>query len=128
MRARRRFASVLALAAALCVGLVALPASATAAPAAPPKREPNTTEKLTTLGPGRNWDSANASLNSSAVIHPRWSTIMRRAHGSAPPNPEMETTTKARNSSSREGRAATDRDGATESDMTAAISRATGAD
>jgi len=53
---------------------------------------------------------------------------MRRAHGSAPPNPEMETTTKARNSSSREGRAATDRDGATESDMTAAISRATGAD
>src|SRR6185295_6095880 len=50
-----------------------------------PNREPNTTEKLTTLGPGRNWDSANASLNSSAVIHPRWSTIMRRAHGSAPP-------------------------------------------
>src|SRR5262245_6502149 len=30
------------------------PASATAAPAAPPKREPNTTEKFTTLGPGRN--------------------------------------------------------------------------
>ncbi len=104
------------------------PASATAAPAAPPKREPNTTEKFTTLGPGRNWDNANASLNSSAVIQRRWSTIMRRAHGSAPPNPETETTTKARNSSSREGRAATERDGATESDMTAAISRATGAD
>src|SRR5262245_56040952 len=30
------------------------PASATAAPVAPPKREPNTTEKFTTLGPGRN--------------------------------------------------------------------------
>src|SRR6476660_7244145 len=80
------------------------PARATAAPGAPPKREPNTTEKFTTFGPGRNCESAKASLNSSAVIQCFCSTILRRAHGSAPPNPEMETTTKAENSSGRDGR------------------------
>src|SRR5512135_1481850 len=80
------------------------PASAMAAPAAPPKREPNTTEKFTTFGPGRNCESAKASLNSSAVIQRRCSTIIRRAQGSAPPKPEMETMTKARNSSDNEGR------------------------
>src|SRR4029453_15442053 len=80
------------------------PASATAAPGAPPKRDPNTTEKLTTLGPGRNWDRAKASLNSSAVIPPRFSTIIPRAHGSAPPNPEIETMTNARNNSDNLGR------------------------
>src|SRR6516164_2335092 len=80
------------------------PARATAAPDAPAKREPNTTEKFTTFGPGKNCDSANASLNSSAVIQCFCSTIMRRAHGKAPPKPEMDTTTKARNSSDRDGR------------------------
>src|SRR6476646_1307437 len=92
------------------------PASATAAPAAPPKRCPNTTEKLITFGPGKNCDSANTSLNSSAVIQPRLSTIMRRAQGSAPPKPDSETCTKARKSSLSEGRRAAGA-GETESDM-----------
>src|SRR5437773_1380940 len=80
------------------------PASATAAPGAPAKREPKTTEKFTTLGPGRNCERAKASLNSSAVIQCFCSTIIRRAHGSAPPKPETETITKERNSSDRDGR------------------------
>src|SRR5262245_39083683 len=94
------------------------PASATAAPGAPPKRDPKTTEKLTTLGPGKNWDRAKASLNSSAVIHRRCSTIIRRAHGSAPPKPEIEIMTNARNSSARVGRTtAGDGHGAAGADM-----------
>src|SRR5476651_1020237 len=80
------------------------PASATAAPAAPPKREPNTTEKFTTFGPGRNCESAKASLNSSDVIQHFCSTILRRAQGSVPPKPDTETTAKARNSSDSDGR------------------------
>ena len=47
------------------------PMRAIAAPAGPPKRRPNTTEKLTRLGPGKNCASAKASLNSSAVIQRR---------------------------------------------------------
>src|SRR5262249_55984266 len=82
------------------------PASATAAPGAPPKREPNTTEKFTTFGPGRNCDKAKASLNSSAVIQPFCSTILRRAHGKVPPKPEIETITKETNNSDRGGRVA----------------------
>src|SRR6185437_15475188 len=84
------------------------PASATAAPAGPPKREPNTTEKLITLGPGKNCDSAKVSLNSSAVIQRFFSTMARRAHGSAPPKPETDTSAKARNSSVSDGCMATD--------------------
>src|SRR5258708_35675224 len=80
------------------------PASATAAPGAPQNRETNTTEKFTTLGPGRNCESAKASLNSSAVIQPFCSTIIRRAQGKAPPKPEIETMTNARKSSGSEGR------------------------
>src|SRR5262249_29641126 len=80
------------------------PATATAAPGAPAKREPNTTEELNALGPGRKCDSANASLNSSAVIQCFCSTIIRRAHGNAPPKPETDTMTKARNSSESAGR------------------------
>ena len=34
------------------------PTSATTAPAKPRMRRPNTTERFTTLGPGRNWHSA----------------------------------------------------------------------
>src|SRR4029450_1872938 len=94
------------------------PASATAAPGAPPKRDPKTTEKLTTLGPGRNWDRAKASLNSSAVIQRRCSTIIRRAHGSAPPKPEIETMTNARNSSGSVGRLMGGAAAPAEADMT----------
>src|SRR5262249_8435480 len=94
------------------------PARATAAPGAPPKREPNTTEKFTTLGPGRNCESAKASLNSSAVIQHFCSTILRRAQGNAPPKPETETIAKARNSSESVGRMILgDGDGAAEADM-----------
>src|SRR5262249_19770443 len=94
------------------------PASATAAPGAPPKREPNTTEKFTTFGPGRNCESAKASLNSSDVIQRRCSTIISRAQRSAPPNPEMETITKARKSSESFGRVAVEEDGgAVDADM-----------
>ena len=73
------------------------------APPTPPKREPNTTEKLTRFGPGRNCDSEKVSLNSSAVIHFCFSTIIRRAQGSAPPNPEMDDRAKPRNSSNSVG-------------------------
>src|ERR1035437_6208160 len=79
------------------------PASATAAPAGPPKRAPNTTEKLITFGPGRNCESAKVSLNSSVVIQRFCPTIMRRAHGSTPPKAEIDTPAKARNSSASEG-------------------------
>src|SRR6185312_4486683 len=93
------------------------PATATAAAATPPKREPNTTEKLIVFGPGRNCDSAKVSLNSSAVIQPRLSTIIRRAQGKAPPRPDSDTAAKARNNSASVGRAAAGADGATESAM-----------
>src|SRR5690242_13729226 len=94
------------------------PARATAAPAAPPKREPKTTEKFTTLGPGRNCESAKASLNSSAVIQPFCSTIFRRAQGKAPPKPDTETIAKARKSSPSVGCAMVeDGDGAAGADM-----------
>src|SRR5215204_3538258 len=73
-----------------------MPASAASAPRPPPQREPNTTAKLTMLGPGRNWQRANASLNSSALIQRRCSTTIRRAHGSTPPNAITETEAKPR--------------------------------
>src|SRR6185437_2385721 len=79
------------------------PAMATAAPRGPPKRCPKTTEKFTTFGPGRNCASENASLNSSAVIQRRRSTIIRRAHGNAPPKPEIETPTNEMKSSDSDG-------------------------
>src|SRR5512146_2502700 len=80
------------------------PPSATTAPATPPKREPNTTEKLITLGPGRNWESAKVSLNSSVVIQRFCSTRARRAQGSTPPKPDTDISAKAKNSSDNEGR------------------------
>ena len=79
------------------------PISASAAPGAPPMREPNTTAKLTMFGPGRNWQSENAALNSSAVTQRRSSTTMRRANGNTPPKPEIDATAKARKSSDRPG-------------------------
>src|SRR5436190_4073302 len=79
------------------------PAKAAHPPAKPPKREPNTKDRLTMLGPGRTWQSANVSLNSSAVIQRCWSTILRRAHPSTPPKPDSDIFAKARNSSMRLG-------------------------
>src|SRR6266568_3463337 len=93
------------------------PASATAAPDGPAKRAPNTTEKLITFGPGRNCESAKASLNSSALIQPLRSTIIRRAHGSAPPKPDSETMAKAQNSSDSDGACGVADGGAAESDI-----------
>src|SRR4051812_2181480 len=61
------------------------------------------TARLTTFAPGRNCDTANASLNSCAVIHRLSSTMVRRAHGSTPPKPCSAMEKKARNSSEREG-------------------------
>src|SRR5687768_9010265 len=79
------------------------PSNATAAPAAPPNRVPNTTEKLIMLAPGRNCENENVSLNSSAVIHRRRSTMSRRDHGNAPPNATTETPANASKSSSSPG-------------------------
>ena len=82
------------------------PAKAAHPPAKPPKREPNTKERLTILGPGRIWQSAKVSLNSSAVIQRCWSTMLRRAQASTPPKPASDILAKARNSSIRPGRVA----------------------
>src|SRR5882724_578278 len=79
------------------------PANAASPPANPPKRDPNTKERLTMLGPGRMWQSANVSLNSSAVIQRCWSTMLRRAQPSTPPKPASDILAKARNSSIRVG-------------------------
>src|SRR6476469_1313195 len=93
------------------------PRSATSAPAAPPKREPNTTEKLTTFGPGRNCATEKASLNSCAVIHCFCSTSIRRAQGKTPPKPETETVAKATNNSGSVGRPGEDKAASGGSDM-----------
>src|SRR5713226_676730 len=79
------------------------PTSATAAPTGPRMRRPNTTERLTTFGPGRNWHSAYASLNSAGVIHLRSSTSIRRDHARTPPKPQSEIRAKATKSSTRVG-------------------------
>src|ERR1700758_4691295 len=75
------------------------PAKDATAPGTPCARDPNRIEKFTTLGPGRNWHSASASLNSLALIQARCSTMTRRAHGSTPPKPESDTLENATNSS-----------------------------
>src|SRR5215475_2716088 len=69
----------------------------------PPKREPNTTDRLTMLGPGRKWQSAKVSLNSSAVIQRCSSTMPRRAKASTPPKPASDILANARNSVMRPG-------------------------
>ena len=79
------------------------PAKAAMPPAMPRKREPNTTDRLTMLGPGRKWHSAKVSLNSSALIQ-RWSSTMaRRANTSTPPKPASDILAKATNSVTRLG-------------------------
>src|SRR3954471_8586279 len=88
---------------AISIGGPINPAKAANPPAMPPKREPNTTERLTILGPGRKWHSAKVSLNSSAVIQRCCSTMPRRAQTSTPPKPAVDILANATNSSSRPG-------------------------
>lgn len=52
----------------ISVGGTNSPAKAATPPASPRRCEPNTIDRLTMLGPGRKWQSAKVSLNSSAVI------------------------------------------------------------
>src|SRR5580692_9477937 len=72
-------------------------------PARPRKREPNTKERLTMFGPGRKWQSAKVSLNSSAVIHLCSSTMPRRAQTNTPPKPASDILANATNSAIRLG-------------------------
>src|ERR1700760_1074667 len=85
------------------VGGPTSPENAAMAPASPRKREPNTKVRLTMLGPGRKWHSAKVSLNSSAVIHLCWSTMLRRAHTKTPPKPASDILAKATNSATKPG-------------------------
>src|ERR1700760_2192206 len=73
------------------------PQKAAMPPGMPRKREPNTTDRLTMFGPGRKWQSANVSLNSSAVIQRRSSTRPRRAKASTPPKPASDIRANAKN-------------------------------
>src|SRR5258707_11223586 len=66
-------------------------------------RAPNTAQRLTMLGPGRNWHNARRSLNSCAVIQPLFSTSIRRAHANTPPKLVIETPAKARHNAAIEG-------------------------
>src|SRR5690349_11377933 len=84
---------------AISIGGPISPAKAASPPKMPPKREPNTTERLTMLGPGRKWQSAKVSLNSSAVIQRCCSTMPRRAQTSTPPKPASDILANATNSS-----------------------------
>src|SRR5579864_7994779 len=79
------------------------PEKAATAPGNPRRREPNTKVRLTILGPGRKWQSAKVSLNSSAVIHLCWSTMPRRAQTSTPPKPASDILAKAIKSVRRPG-------------------------
>src|ERR1700716_1859829 len=79
------------------------PAKAAMPPAMPRKRDPNTTDRLTTFGPGKKWHSAEVSLISSAVIQRCWSTMPRRAQTSTPPKPASDILANATNSSARPG-------------------------
>src|SRR6202051_760981 len=79
------------------------PAKAAIPPAMPRNRDPNTTLRLTMLGPGRKWHSAKVSLTSPAVIHLCWSTMPRRAQTSTPPKPASDILANATNSAIRLG-------------------------
>jgi hypothetical protein len=80
------------------------PAKAAMPPMMPRKRDPNTTDRLTTFGPGRKWQSAKVSLNSSAVIQRCSSTMPHRANASTPPNPASDIFANAKNSARTLGR------------------------
>src|SRR5580693_1704708 len=79
------------------------PEKAAMLPGSPRRRDPNTKVRLTMLGPGRKWQSAKVSLNSSAVIHLCWSTMPRRAHTRTPPKPASDIFAKAIKSVSKSG-------------------------
>src|SRR6266536_490388 len=81
-------AYTLARASTTASGISSNPANAAAAPATPWKRRPMMTDTLTMFGPGRNCDSDSTSRNSSSESQRRCSTIMRRAKGITPPNPD----------------------------------------
>src|SRR5665213_346906 len=76
-----------------------MPRKAAAEPARPRKRAPTAIERLTMLGPGRNWQSANVSRNSRSDSQCVSSTSLRRAQGSTPPKATAETIMKLKNSS-----------------------------
>src|SRR6266478_2194599 len=82
------------------------PTRQASAPGMPRIRLPNTAQRLTMLGPGRNWHNARRSLNSSAVIQPLFSTSIRRAHANTPPKLDIDTPAKVRHNSTMEGRGA----------------------
>src|SRR6185437_16805306 len=79
------------------------PANAATPPASPRNRAPNTTDRLTMFGPGRKWQSANVSLNSSAVIQRCCSTMPRRANTRTPPKPASDILANATNNANRPG-------------------------
>src|SRR6266542_3379347 len=81
-------AYTLARASTTASGISSNPANAAAAPATPWKRRPMMTDTLTMFGPGRNCDSDSTSRNSSSESQRRCSTIIRRAKGITPPNPD----------------------------------------
>src|SRR5574343_1398039 len=85
-------------------GPASRPTGATMAPDSPRNRLPTTTARLTTFGPGRNWQRPSWALNSSAAIQRFSSTSMRRAKGSTPPKPDRPTEEKAKKSARRSGR------------------------
>jgi len=75
-------------------------------------RAPNTAQRLTMFGPGRNWHNARRSLNSCAVIQRLFSTNIRRAHANTPPKLDIETAAKARHNAAMGGRDAATAEGA----------------
>src|SRR4051794_23127819 len=88
---------------AITIGGPTSPAKAAMPPATPRNREPNTTDRLTMFGPGRERHSAKNSLNSSAVIQRGWAPKPRRGQASTPPKPASDILANATNSSARPG-------------------------
>ncbi|MNW01132.1 hypothetical protein D3C71_1967250 [compost metagenome] len=62
------------------------PISAANAPRGPRNFMPSATDRLMMLPPGRNWHRPSRSVNSGPLSQRCFSTTMRRAKGSAPPN------------------------------------------
>src|SRR6266436_2845721 len=82
------------------------PTRQASAPGVPRIRMPNTAQRLTMLGPGRNRHNAKRSLNFCAVIQPLFSTSIRRTHANTPPKLDMERPAKARHNAAMDGREA----------------------
>src|SRR5579883_2600010 len=95
-----------------------IPRKAATDPGKPRNRAPTAIDRLTMLGPGKNWQSARVSRNSRSVSHLRSSTSLRRAHGNTPPKATAEISMKWRNKSHRPGFcAAADSEGSTSAVM-----------